>query len=355
MDIRCSPRCSPLVGAFVVALMCAGAVPAVANDVDLRIDNRAKPGSQPTLTLKLNRAVATAVVDISSEAGHLKQQQGPGKAGSSMVFQLPQKAPGIVSWKGSLTVTFADGAGGEMPLQFQTEVLSAKFRFEVGKDDLDLENDRLTLRSERSTARVEVEVYGDADELLASSGQDFAEPIAAGAPVAVSWNPRKEADALRIHVVVFDEKGSFQSSDLFPYTITIPHEDVVFDTGSSTIRADQESRLTPALPAIQAAVTRFGPAMKAAKATVRLFVSGHTDTVGPAGSNLALSMARAKAIATWFARHGCPVQVYARGFGESMLKVETADDVDTEANRRVDYDVGVNSPTGSLTGWTLVR
>ena len=50
-----------------------------------------------------------------------------------------------------------------------------------------------------------------------------------------------------------------------------------------------------------------------------------------------------------------PVAVYARGFGENMLKVETPDETDNEANRRVEYDVGVNGPTGSLSGWTRIK
>jgi hypothetical protein len=32
--------------------------------------------------------------------------------------------------------------------------------------------------------------------------------------------------------------------------------------------------------------------------------------------------------------------------------VPTPDETDEEQNRRVDYDIGVNSPTGSLAGWT---
>gem|GEM_PF-615167 len=345
---------------FVVAAVLVGSLlgtpAASANDVDLRIDARAEPGKKPKLTLIVNRDLQTATLTIDGGTGQrLKQRQGPAKAGGSVAFELPHKNAGIVSWKGTLAVTFDDGAIAEMPVAFQTEIQSAKFKFAMEKADLDVDNDKLVLRSERPVGRVEVEIYTDEDELLASSAQDYAPPIAASQPVPVSWLPKKKADVLRVHLVVYDDNGSFQSASFFPYTITIPHEDVVFDSGKSVIRPDQEPKLQAAVPEVQRATKRFGPAMQAAGATVRLFVGGHTDSVGPAGTNQALSQARAAAIARWFSAHGVPVAVYARGFGESMLKVETPDETDNEQNRRVEYDVSVNGPTGSLTGWTRIK
>lgn len=342
---------------FALALAVASlhAVPAAASDIDLRIDNRAPPGKQPSFTLVVNKDVASASVDLNAGGTRLKQKKGPQAAGGTIDFELPQKKPGILNWKGTLDVVFADGSRASMPLTFATEVQSSNFTFLVGKGDLDLKNDRLTFKSQRATGRYEVEVYGDEDELLASSAQDFENPVAAGDGVPVQWNPKKQADVLRINLKVFDDNGAFRSADYFPYTITIPHEDVVFDSGKSVVRADQESKLRAALPEIEKATKRFGPAMRAAGATVRLFVGGHTDTVGPSSTNLSLSQARATAIGKWFTQHGVPVAVYARGFGEGMLKLETADNVDNETNRRVDYDISVDGPTGSLSGWSAVK
>lgn len=339
----------------LIACLFGLALPAVANDVDLRIDNRAEPGKKPKLTIVVNKDLESATVTLDGGGQRFKQKQGPQTAPGQLHFELPQTKAGVVQWRGTLEVGFADGAGGSMPLAFATEVLSADFTFGFGKEDLDLEGDKLVLKSQRPTAKVEIEVYGDEDELLASSAQDYSPPIPAGQPVPVSWIPKKKADVLRLRLTVHDENGSYRSSDSFPYSITIPHEDVVFDTGKSVIRPDQEPKLLATLPEMERAVKRFGPAMKAAGATVRLFVSGHTDTVGPAGSNQTLSQARAAAIATWFAKHGVPVGVYARGFGEGVLKVQTPDETDNEDNRRVDYDIGVNGPTGSLTGWTRIK
>jgi outer membrane protein OmpA-like peptidoglycan-associated protein len=334
-------------------LLSAASLPARADDVALRVDARAAAGEPPKLTLVLHRDVASATLDVAGGGLRAREKKGPAASGGEIAFALPQKKAGKIVWSGTLTVVFADGAAGSMPLRFETEVLSRDFRFDATKA-LDLKNDRLTLTSERKTAKVEIEVYTDEDELLVSSGQTFDPPVAAGQPVPVSWVPRRDADELRIHLVVYDENGSFQAADLFPYSISIPHDDVVFDSGKSTIRPEQEPKLQAAIPEIERATKRFGPAMRAAGATVKLFVAGHTDTVGDAGSNRSLSQARAVAIARWFRAHGCPVSVWARGFGEDLPKVPTPDETDEQANRRVEYDVGVNGPTGGTSGWTRI-
>jgi outer membrane protein OmpA-like peptidoglycan-associated protein len=342
--------------AVVLALLCSSLLAAVAHadDVDVRVDARAAPGERPKLTLLIHRDVESALLDVVGAGGkRLRQTKGPATAGGELAFALPHDQQGKVAWKGTVAVVFADGASGSMPLAFSTEVVSREFRFDATRH-LDLPRDSLQLTSERQTAKVEIEVYTDEDELLVATAQSFDPPVPPGQLVPVRWIPRRKADVLRLHLVVYDEIGSFQSVDLFPYSISIPHEDVVFDSGKSIIRPEQEPRLRAALPEIEKATRRFGPAMKAAGATVKLFVAGHTDTVGDAGTNRVLSQARALAIARWFRAHGCPVAVYARGFGEDILKVPTSDDTAEERNRRAEYDVGVNGPTGGTAGWTRV-
>lgn len=359
MAVMRSPVVVVVTAAVLVGLGGFGllwSAPAAANDIDLRIDAVLAEGKQGKLTVIINRDVESVAVDVNSGKSKVKQTQGPVSQPGKLEFTLPHPGVGKLSWNGTLTVVFADGANASMPLAFTTERRSTAFKFHVRqKSDIDMVNDKLKLFSERATSRVELEVYTDADELLAADAVDFAPPIAAGQPVEVGWIPRKKGDILRIHLTAFDQDGGSQSSDVFPYTITIPHEDVVFDTGKSVIRADQEPRLQAVVPEVERALQRFGPAMKAANATVKLFVRGHTDSVGDPGSNRALSQARALSIAKWFRQHGIAVAVYARGFGEEDLKVETPDETAEEQNRRADYDVGVDGPTGSLSGWTKVN
>lgn len=343
--------CSFAVAVVVCAVVAA--LPAAANDIDLRIDSQVATGKEPTLTVVVNKDVESVTVDVSSGKARIKQTLGPQGQPGKLVFTLKQEGTGVLSWKGTLAVVFADGSSGEMPLAFQTERKSAKFKFSITKENLDLANNSLKLVSERSTKKVEIEIYTDEDDLLAASGREYDPPVPAGQPVEVEWLPKKAGDVLRIHTVVYDEAGSFQSSDSFPYAFNVPHEDVIFESGKSTVRPEQEPKLLDVLPEIERQLKRFSRALAADKKSGMIFVVGHTDTVGDAASNQVLSQARAVAIAKWF-RARLKVPVYARGYGEDMLKVETADETDEAANRRADYVVSYESPTGSLAGWTRV-
>ena len=70
---------------------------------------------------------------------------------------------------------------------------------------------------------------------------------------------------------------------------------------------------------------------------MRLYVAGHTDTVGPSLKNQVLSLDRARAIAAYFRRKGLALPIAFAGFGEQVLKVKTPDDTDERRNRRADY------------------
>jgi outer membrane protein OmpA-like peptidoglycan-associated protein len=78
-----------------------------------------------------------------------------------------------------------------------------------------------------------------------------------------------------------------------------------------------------------------------------LFIAGHTDTVGSAGSNLKLSHERARSIASWFRKRGVRLPISYEGFGETSLAVKTADNVDEIKNRRADYVLSDGPPTYS--------
>ena len=65
-------------------------------------------------------------------------------------------------------------------------------------------------------------------------------------------------------------------------------------------------------------------------------VDGFTDTTGAPDHNMELSRARAMAVADVLARHGVDSRrIQARGFGETRLAVNTADQVSEPRNRRV--------------------
>jgi outer membrane protein OmpA-like peptidoglycan-associated protein len=337
--------------AFAALVLAASAR---ANDVELAVTAKVPIGTPPAVTLKIKKDVKRASLDIKSSAGaRVRRSGGPKEAGGELVFKLEQSKPGRAQWSGTLEVEFEDGTAGSMPLAFATEVLSS-FKFKLTEDTELIKKNIIELTSEHDTSKIEVEVYGEGGELLA--GQGFPQDnVKAGTPMRVEWLPKKDGLVLRIHVVVHDTAGAFQSSDSFPYTISIPHEEVEFEFGKADVRATEEPKLVKAVTEIERATKLYADAVKVEGVQIRLFVHGHTDTVGSPGANQALSERRARAIASWFAKRGVKVTIYARGFGESALKVDTPDETENQQNRRVDYDVAVNPPAGSLGAWARVN
>lgn len=69
----------------------------------------------------------------------------------------------------------------------------------------------------------------------------------------------------------------------------------------------------------------------------RIILSGHTDTSGPADYNMGLSERRARAVAAELVARGVPeTAIEVTWFGETQLRVPTADEVREPQNRRVE-------------------
>ena len=69
----------------------------------------------------------------------------------------------------------------------------------------------------------------------------------------------------------------------------------------------------------------------------RIVLSGHTDTTGPADYNMRLSERRARAAAAELIARGVPESaIEVTWFGETQLRVPTADEVREPQNRRVE-------------------
>ena len=76
---------------------------------------------------------------------------------------------------------------------------------------------------------------------------------------------------------------------------------------------------------------------KVVKAGSEVQITGHTDTVGSGPSNDRLSLARASEIRKVLQATGLPLEdAKVTGRGERDLLVQTADNVDEQANRRVE-------------------
>ncbi len=102
---------------------------------------------------------------------------------------------------------------------------------------------------------------------------------------------------------------------------------VTFPSGSATLTRQAEDRLAP-----------LGRALSSADlAPFRFRIEGHTDSVGSAEMNLALSERRAAAVRDYLIRQFgvSGSRLEAVGLGETRLLVPTGDGVDEPRNRRV--------------------
>ncbi len=98
-----------------------------------------------------------------------------------------------------------------------------------------------------------------------------------------------------------------------------------FDTGKASIRADSEPVLNELTKMLQG------------NAAWAMMVAGHTDNVGAADMNLALSRQRAESVIAWLTSHGIDKKrLVPAGFGDTRPVAPNADEAGRQKNRRVD-------------------
>ncbi len=110
------------------------------------------------------------------------------------------------------------------------------------------------------------------------------------------------------------------------FLVNLP--DVTFATGSATIS-----------PSFQATLDEVAQSLVQYPNSL-VDVYGYTDTVGSTASNQRLSEERARAVANYLISRGvASTRMRWQGFGETVLKVPTGDNVPEPLNRRVEIKV----------------
>jgi outer membrane protein OmpA-like peptidoglycan-associated protein len=211
-------------------------------------------------------------------------------------------------------------------------------------DHLDLDNHVLQFRPSLAIANAELAVIGEDGKELDHPVAKFAD-AKPGQWLRIAWTQPAETRVLKLQLHVTDDHGNGVRLELVPWSVTVDHEDVNFATDSAAIDDNEAKKLDASLAKIQDIVKTTGNYVK-----MRLYVAGHTDTVGPAAKNRQLSLARATSIAQYFRRHGLAIPIAIAGFGEDVLRIQTPDDTDERANRRADYVLGPSGGTPPFRG-----
>ena len=328
---------SIFVWSFIFTLVLLGGEARAANDVDLEVRSKVLLGQEkPRLILKINRYVNTLQLNLKSGSQQLNRSWRGLKSGKKVELEL--SAPvGESRYTGVLKVVFADGASGEMPLDFNVQVV-APLQITVPYEKMDLEKGKLELTLSESAGRCKYDVTFDGQPGISGHERFAGEP--AGTWLSVYFKPAtNNGVVLKIRLICYDQNGFYSGIDLYPWKLDIPHQDVVFASGSAEIAAEEAPKLQDALKDIGTAVRRYAKVIP-----IKLFVSGHTDTVGASAMNQDLSLRRAKAIAAYFRKNGFSLEIFYTGFGETHLAVATRDEVDEVRNRRALYTISVNEP-----------
>jgi outer membrane protein OmpA-like peptidoglycan-associated protein len=221
----------------------------------------------------------------------------------------------------------------------------APLKIAIDKSKVDLSGHRLALSLSRDAAKIAIKVIGDSGAVLADEEHDAA-GAAAGATIVVTWTPSSDEPVAKIEVRAFDTAGYWAGVALVPWSVSIPHQEVNFKTGSAKIEDGEKPKLEDSYAKIADVVAKHGDL-----GTITLFIAGHTDTVGRPQDNFRLSEQRARAIAGWFRQRGLSIPIAYEGFGESSLLVKTPDETDEPRNRRVDYILALDEPSIRAVGF----
>jgi len=217
-------------------------------------------------------------------------------------------------------------------------------KVEIKKSDVDLASRTVYFKLNQACDSVELQVF-DENGGLVNEKVEVYEGAAAGQRLSVTWPELpKGVDNFRIDLKFTDVNEYWVGTSICRFEGYVDHEEVVFDTAKWDIRSDQEYKLKNVLPAMMAMIDR---AIKCDELNMALYVAGYTDTVGSIADNRELSRKRARSIAEYLIANGLKtrkIAVYARGFGEEVLAVETGDSVDEERNRRADYIISNSHP-----------
>ena len=308
-----------------------------------------------------------ALGSASGESGEFKYQAKKLSAGQKMSFGLGSGKPGATHWEGMISAKVG-GAPWKQPVTFDT-VLTRTIQIGYDKNyvspHLNVEKRFVELTLSSPAGHAEIEVFSDEGIKMGEGKASFAgEP--AGTWLRIPWEGTSaapnESVVLRLSVKLFDKDGASGHINLYPWFVSVPHEDVNFETNSWEVRDSEKLKLDESYKRISAVLDRVEKTLlKWAEQGVvlgslpqpQLFVTGHTDTVGGDNDNVVLSRNRAKAIATYFRQKGFRMPIYFVGYGERTPRVHTGDNVDEIRNRRADYQMMLQPPpTLSGTGWT---
>ena len=337
---------------FIVSLLIPSL--AAAQDIDLPLELSSKSAvavgkGQPCVLLKATATVRKVRVVISRQGKRRAFGLTRMRAGQKRKYCWREK-PGMYEYAVGMSAVYK-GSVRTRELTLSINYLP-QIKLVLDRQKTDVGKRTLVVMLNHPADRAELVIHGRSGKVLARQTAEFA-AAKPGTPLEISWGKLK-GEIARMDLKVYDTDGFWVGTSLSPWTVHIPHAEVVFATNKWDIRPSEAPKLDAAIKLINKALKQH-----ASKLRVRLYVAGFTDTVGGTGHNRTLSASRARAIARYFRTHGVKITAFYRGFGEEALAVKTADNKDEPRNRRALYVLSSQPPNLSKHvtwgGWTLAK
>ncbi|MEJ7596981.1 MAG: OmpA family protein [Kofleriaceae bacterium] len=311
-----------------------GIATAAAQPVRYELRGAVPVGEKPAIKFTAAQAVTSLQLELSRDDGKKFTLKHRALAsGQSVTLAVGDGKPGNAAYKGALTVQVVGQGPWRDQFTFETAV-RAPIKVKYDADHLDLDKRVLQFKVSRAIEKAELIVVGENGNDLGSGAASFT-----GDPgdkwLAISWTQPPTMRVLSMKLRVSAADGTVSTVELIPWSVAIDHEDVTFATDSAVVRPGETAKLDASLVKIAEVIKTSGKFMK-----MRLYIAGHTDTVGAGPKNRKLSVDRALAIGAYFRKKGLSIPVAVAGFGEDVLAVKTADNTDEAANRRADYVLG---------------
>ena len=316
-----------------------GSAHANPGDLGLEFKTIVQGQNQPALIVNNTRALKKLDITLTDQRGKKQLlKSGPMGAGSRKTLSFKQ-GDGTSTYQANLAVVWGDGEAKTYSLDFQATRVG-KLALDMSAQDVDLDARKLSVRATNPATAIELVITGESGDVIWSGRESFDPPAAVGEALSIEWDAAPEK-ILTMQLKVHDVAGFWVGLKVTPFSIDIPHETVVFDSGSSVVRQDQSHKLEATWALIQEALAKHGTLLQ-----LKLFIAGYTDTVGDKASNRALSNSRAASIAAWFRKRGLKIPIYYTGYGEDVLAVKTPDETEEQQNRRAKYVLSSHTPSG---------
>jgi outer membrane protein OmpA-like peptidoglycan-associated protein len=266
-----------------------------------------------------------------------------------------QHAPTAAYSQVSELAETGDGEGKPAASERKDEQPSSECRKSGAALTITVDRKTVSLEEGRLKAKMDGPICSLSMQIIRKDGTSIDKSFHYAEPEQeLRWDPIPRDQIEKIEIRITAKNNAYQAVALIPWFVRIDHKEVKFDTNKAIIRDSEVASLKESLTKINEVLHKVeGKGL----GTVSLFIAGHTDTRGSAEHNMTLSRNRAEAIAAWFQKEGVCIPIAYEGFGETALKKVTADEVDEQANRRVDYILSVEPPVvkkGAAAAWKLM-